>query len=141
MATSAARQGAQQGLEARVADVEAREAAVAAAQTALLSAENMLRKVTESALQEKAEYQAAAKNASREADLVYKAECAARVKADERAAAAEAKLEQLEMRLAAAQGQGGQGGAGSSATPLWSCTQLCLPCIAGAFVGAMLVAR
>lgn len=139
MANSAARQGGEQNLEARLADVEARESAVASAQTALLKAEDMLRKVTESALKEKAEYQAAAKTASRDADIVYKAECAARVTADERAAAAETKLREVEAKLAAA--EGAPGGAASSTPPLWSCTQTCLPCIAGLIIGAMLVAR
>ncbi len=140
MANSAARQGEQQGLDARLADVEARESAVAAAQTALLKAEDMLRKVTESALKEKAEYQAAAKTASHDADLVYKAECAARVTAEERAAVAEAKLREVEAKLAAVETQGAPGGAASSASS-WSCTQTCLPCIAGVIIGAMLVAR
>eukprot|EP01043_Picozoa_sp_COSAG02_P072151 COSAG02_NODE_13477_length_1389_cov_2.460465_4_plen_41_part_01 len=41
MANSAARQGGEQNLEARLADLEARESAVASAQTALLKAEDM----------------------------------------------------------------------------------------------------
>ena len=127
MASSA---GAAQGLEARLEDVAAREAAVATAQGALLKAEDMLRKVTESALQEKAEYQAAARAASREADLLYKAECAARAAAEERAVAAEAAL-------AATQAGGGQ----ASSPRLGSCTQTWLPCIAGVVIGAMLVAK
>lgn len=129
---------AEQGLEARLADVVARESAVVAAQSALLKAEDMLRKVTESALKEKAEYQAAAKAASRDADLEYKAECAARLKAEERASAAEAQVAQVEAKLAAA---GTQGGGSSSAPPLCSCTHVWLPCMAGAAVGALLVAR
>ena len=138
MADSAAQQGAQGGLAARLADVEARESAVASAQAALLKAEDMLRKVTESALKEKAEYQAAARAASREADIEYKAECAARVKAEERAAAAEAKLEQVEARLAAAEKHGA---VDASAPSMCSCTQVWLPCIAGLAIGAMLVAK
>lgn len=92
----------------------------------------------ESALKEKAEYLTAAKSSSREGDKLYKAECAARVAAEERALAAEARLAALEQ---------GAGGAAVAAPPaaaavpsLCSCTTA-VPCLAGIAIGAILVVR
>ena len=159
--------GGQQALDKRMEEVKSREQAVAQAQTALVKAEEMLRNVTggdrspprppphpslltrgdgiaEAALREKAEYQAAAKASSREADLVYKAECAARVAAEERAQAAERRLAALQAAApsdaaaqrgggseGAPQPQGGESGGGAKAAVL--------PCVLGAVLGALTV--
>ena len=97
--------------------------------------------LAEAALREKAEYQAAAKASSREADLVYKAECAARVAAEERAQAAERRLAPLQAASDAAaqrggseeapQPQAGESGGGAKAAVL--------PCALGAVLGALTV--
>ena len=161
--------GGQQALDKRMEEVKSREQAVAQAQTALVKAEEMLRNVTggdrspprppphpslltrrdgiaEAALREKAEYQAAAKASSREADLVYKAECAARVAAEERAQAAERRLAALQAAAsaeaasdAAAQRGGGSEGAPQAGEPGGGVKAAVLPCVLGAVLGALTV--
>ena len=159
--------GGQQALDKRMEEVKSREQAVAQAQTALVKAEEMLRNVTggdrsppppptppllltrgdgiaEAALREKAEYQAAAKASSREADLVYKAECAARVAAEERAQAAERRLAALQGSVPAASDAAAQRGGGSEGVPQGGesgggAKAAVLPCVLGAVLGALTV--